>query len=89
MANEAMGKLLGMVSASDEGSCCDAASDALERLKGQSLSQVGIDLSQDGKPVFVVWEAYLDTLVEEMGSALAQPLNGAHDGAQGGRHEAT
>lgn len=87
MANEAMGKLLGMVSASDEGSCCEAATDALERLKGQSLSQVGIDLSQDGKPVFVVWEAYLDTLVEEMASSLAQTGNGAYDGEKGGRHE--
>lgn len=87
MANEAMGKLLGMVSASDEGTCCDAASDALETLKGQSLSQVGIDVSQNGHPVFVVWEAYLDTLVEEMGTAHTQTLNGTHDGAQWGHLE--
>lgn len=87
LANEAMGKLLGMVSASEEGTCCDAATDALERLKGQSLSQVGIDLSQNGQPVFVAWEAYLDTLVEEMGSAHLQALKGTQEGAQRGRQE--
>lgn len=87
LANEAMGRLLGMVSVSDEGTCCDEATDALERLKGQSLSQVGIDVSQNGQPVFVAWEAYLDTLVEEMGSAHTQTANGTQEDAQQGRHE--
>lgn len=87
LANEAMGKLLGMVSDSNEDSGCDAASCALESLKGQSLSQVGIDMSQNGQPVWVAWEAYLDYLVEELGSSHTQPSNGAQQDAQQGHHE--
>ncbi|KUI70124.1 Two-component system protein A [Cytospora mali] len=68
LANEAMGRLLGIVSDSDETTNGDGASEPLERLKGQSLSQVGIDMSQNGKPVWVAWETYLDFLADEMGS---------------------
>lgn len=63
LANEAMGRMLGMTN--------DLAEDnsyVAERLRGQSLSQVGIDMIQEGRPVWVGWEAFLDSLVLEMGA---------------------
>ncbi|PNH51560.1 hypothetical protein VD0003_g5683 [Verticillium dahliae] len=63
LANEAMGRMLGL-----ETDTADDSFHALEKLRGQSLSQVGIDMLQDGRPVWVVWESFLDSLVLEMGS---------------------
>ena len=64
IANEALGRMLGIVRDDvDE----ESASYTLERLRGQTLSQVGIDMLQDGKPVWVTWEAFLDNVVHEMG----------------------
>lgn len=60
LANEAMGRMLGMDSTSD-------SSFVAERLRGQSLSQIGVDMLQDGRPVWISWEAFLDSLVLEMG----------------------
>ncbi|KAK1993824.1 hsp90-like protein [Colletotrichum falcatum] len=63
LANEAMGRMLGMTNdASDDNSY------VAERLRGQSLSQVGIDMIQEGRPVWVGWEAFLDSIVVEMGA---------------------
>ncbi|KAK1529254.1 hsp90-like protein [Colletotrichum costaricense] len=63
LANEAMGRMLGMTNDSAEDNSYIA-----ERLRGQSLSQVGIDMIQEGRPVWVGWEAFLDSLVLEMGA---------------------
>lgn len=64
LANEAMGRLLDI-----EDLDGDAASDdgivSLDRLKGQTLSQMGIDMLQDGRPVWVTWESFLDSLAED------------------------
>ncbi|KAK8058777.1 ethylene receptor [Apiospora phragmitis] len=60
LANEAMGRLLGM-----NGESADFADDcptAFERLRGQTLPQVGVDMLQDGRPVWVSWESLLDSL---------------------------
>ncbi|KAM0329161.1 hypothetical protein ACHAQA_004457 [Verticillium albo-atrum] len=65
LANEAMGRMLGVESENG-----DDSFHALEKLRGQSLSQVGIDMLQDGRPVWVAWESFLDSLVLEMGSRL-------------------
>lgn len=64
LANEAMGRMLGIISddLSDED-----VSTTMDKLRGQTLSQVGIDMIQDGRPVWVTWEAFLDTLVTEVG----------------------
>ncbi|EQB44473.1 hypothetical protein CGLO_16781 [Colletotrichum gloeosporioides Cg-14] len=64
LANEAMGRMFGMNSDASE----DTHSYIAERLRGQSLSQVGIDMIQEGRPVWVGWEAFLDSLVLEMGA---------------------
>jgi len=59
MANDAMGRLLGL-----EDQDSDVASEegiyAVDRLQNQTLSQMGIDMLQDGQPVWVTW----DTLYE-------------------------
>lgn len=64
LANEAIGRMLGVVQNDvDE----EDASMTLELLRGQTLSQVGIDMLQDGQPVWVTWEHFLDNVVSEMG----------------------
>lgn len=63
LANEAMGRMMGIVTATSDD---DDPSATTDRLRGQTLSQVGIDMLQDGRPVWVTWEIFLDTLVDEM-----------------------
>lgn len=60
LANEAMGRLLGL-DAGPELDSGDGNGDGLENhaaavLYGKSLSQIGIDLLQDDRPVWVSWE---------------------------------
>ncbi|KAI5462137.1 hypothetical protein BGZ63DRAFT_413576 [Mariannaea sp. PMI_226] len=64
LANEAMGRMLDIIS---EDTPEDDVSVIIEHLRGQTLSQVGIDMLQDGRPVWVTWEAFLSSLVDEMG----------------------
>ncbi|KAI2604626.1 hypothetical protein GGR54DRAFT_621929 [Hypoxylon sp. NC1633] len=68
LANEAMGKMLGLV---DSPQPADDPATICESLRGQTLSQIGIDMVQDGRPVWVSWEAFLDELVIEMGAKQA------------------
>ncbi|KAJ4271355.1 hypothetical protein NW762_000057 [Fusarium torreyae] len=64
LANEAMGRMLGILTEdSDE----EDALPTIERLRGQTLSQVGVDMLQDGQPVWATWEAFLDSQIDEMG----------------------
>lgn len=67
LANEAMGRLLGLM-ADPPDSSADEQVSVMERLKGQTLSQVGIDMIQDGRPVWITWENFLDSLVQDMGT---------------------
>ena len=60
LANEAVGRLLGLdnldesqVSAANEG---QEEVSVVEKLRGQSLSQIGIDMIQDGQQIWVSWE---------------------------------
>jgi len=67
-ANDAMGKLLGLDTMEDrrlDGADISSTS-ATDKLIGQSLSQIGIDLIQDGQPVWVNWEKMLDDLCEPL-----------------------
>ncbi|KAK0618109.1 hsp90-like protein [Bombardia bombarda] len=63
LANEAMGHLLGMTFDPAEGA--DSMVSVMDQLRGQSLSQVGIDLVQDGGPVWIEWEQFLDQVSHE------------------------
>lgn len=80
LANEAMGRLMGMSPDSNDG---DDLAHGVGSLTGQSLSQVGIDMLQNGRPVFISWETFLDSITEEMGPGNAQPANFQQQPAQG------
>ena len=73
LANDAMGKLLGM---DRDGADSDSDSDGkgLDTLKGQTLSQLGIDLLQDMKPVWVNWDSFLESLTNDNRVPLNGPL---------------
>lgn len=62
IANEAMGRLLGLLNDSSDN---DDAANVLDQLKGQSLSQVGIDMIQRGRPVWIAWDAFLDAVRDD------------------------
>ncbi|KAK3329717.1 histidine kinase group protein [Apodospora peruviana] len=65
LANEAMGRLLGIPA--ETPGAVDGMASVMDQLRGQSLSQVGIDLMQDGGPVWIDWEQFLDQVALEMG----------------------
>lgn len=65
LANEAMGRLLGL-QPSDEEAAESSENDedsyripTSDMLRGQSLSQIGIDLVEHGQPIWVSWEVSL------------------------------
>ncbi|KAF8865377.1 hypothetical protein BDZ45DRAFT_736488 [Acephala macrosclerotiorum] len=67
IANEAMERLLGMDELDGDTASDDGISN-LDKLKGQTLSQLGIDMLQDGRPVWVTWESFLDSLADDLGA---------------------
>jgi hypothetical protein len=73
MANEAIGRLLG-IEDDDGDSASDNGTTATDRLRGQTLSQMGIDMLQDGRPVWVSWESFLEGLSDEMGMHMNDEL---------------
>ncbi|KAI4234410.1 MAG: hypothetical protein LQ349_003817 [Xanthoria aureola] len=82
LANEAMGRLLGLDVRQQEQSSRDEEQDQIpicDILRGQSLSQIGVDMLQDGQRIWVSWDKFLDTLADEM--HLDEPGEGAQ--AQG------
>lgn len=66
LANEAMGRLLGLLPETNEGISEDT-SRLLDSLNGQSLSQIGIDMIQNGRPVWVAWDTFFQSLVDDLG----------------------
>ena len=80
LANEAIGRLLG-IDMLDEHEEEDADANALQRiptkevksasdiLYGVTLSQLGLDLLQGGSAMFVAWEDFLDTIVDDASRA--------------------
>ncbi|TVY43914.1 Two-component system protein A [Lachnellula occidentalis] len=81
MANEAMGRLLGIEEDDGDTLSNDGLSE-MENLKGQNLSQLGIDMLQDGRPVWVTWDTFLDSLAEEIGSHAEDAVH-QHTGKSG------
>ena len=66
LANESMGRLLGLKG----GKFSDAQSSVgtytvADMIKGQSLTQIGVDMVQEGAPVWVSWDKFLDNLAME------------------------
>ena len=63
-ANEAMGRLLGLYDNTDM-----SHDSIIHGLKGQSLSQIGIDMISDGVPVWVSWDKFLDNLASGLSAS--------------------
>ncbi|KUJ24103.1 uncharacterized protein LY89DRAFT_12234 [Mollisia scopiformis] len=66
MANEAMVRLLGIEDDVEEDTASDDGMSSLDKLRGQTLSQLGIDMIQDGRPVWVSWESFLESLADDL-----------------------
>ena len=66
LANEAMARLLGLDSMDEEGNDQDSEdadyTQSLDLLRGQTLSQIGIDIVEDGQAIWVSWEVCLEVL---------------------------
>lgn len=56
LANDAMGLLVGLDNYNSEEGEEDDGVSVGDLLRGQTLSQIGIDLIQDGQPIWVSWE---------------------------------
>ncbi|KAJ4397588.1 hypothetical protein N0V93_001820 [Gnomoniopsis smithogilvyi] len=89
LANEAMGRLLGLIPDSNE-AITEEASRRLDKLNGQSLSQIGVDMMQNGRPVWVAWDTFFQSLIDDLNRShgearrgsqlqLAQPHHGQGD----------
>ncbi|ETI26524.1 hypothetical protein G647_03301 [Cladophialophora carrionii CBS 160.54] len=69
LANAAVSRLLGI----DEE---DVDGGATDTLRGQTLSQLGIDMVSDGVPIWVSWERFLDNVADSHDQvAVGQPLS--------------
>jgi hypothetical protein len=65
MANDAMGRLLGTEDTDDNPKGANYIGIS-SRFRGHNLSQLGIDMLQEGRPVWVNWESFLDSLVGDL-----------------------
>lgn len=71
MANEAMGKLMeidGLDVEDIDDTMSDCGNSSTDKLRGKTLSQVGVDLLQDGRPVWVAWESFLEGIADDLGT---------------------
>ncbi|KAL9609506.1 MAG: hypothetical protein Q9167_005723 [Letrouitia subvulpina] len=70
LANDAMGRLLGLDTVQNKlevfAEKAVGAQSVTDLLRGQSLSQVGVDMIQDGQRIWVNWEKFLDSLIADM-----------------------
>ena len=67
MANDAVGRLFGADEAADHTNS-DGGASLTDILQGQTLSQIGIDMLQDGAPVWVNWDLFLNSLAHDSGA---------------------
>ena len=72
MANEAMSRLLDI---EDQEGINDEEALTVKSLRGKSLSQMGIDLLQNGRPVWVIWDTLLEAIAGELGSTEVEAQN--------------
>ncbi len=70
LANDAMGRILGLTRDGPPGHQDDGVAIS-DKLRGQTLSQVGIDMIQDGKLAWISWESFFDELVARVGTKCA------------------
>lgn len=76
LANDAMGRFLGQPSETTDS--LDGGPTAMDMLRGQTLPQVGVDVLQDGRPVWVSWESLLDSMVHDQQTRRASEVPPYH-----------
>ncbi|KAL9595868.1 MAG: hypothetical protein Q9219_006173 [cf. Caloplaca sp. 3 TL-2023] len=74
LANDAMGRLLGLDAVQPNETSDDRNQATSDLLRGQSMSQIGVDMLQDGQRI---WK-FLDTLADEMDIEENDPGNKVH-----------
>lgn len=67
-ANDAMARMLGLVHEDVD----EDISATTDKLRGQTLSQIGIDMLQDGRPVWLTWDTFFEAMVEDFGVRTAK-----------------
>ncbi|CAI6331611.1 unnamed protein product [Periconia digitata] len=80
LANEAMGRLLGI-----EFEC--TATDGItvsDALEGKGMADLGVDILQNGSPLLVSWEDFLDSLLQDSSSGLVHLGDGLDGSSQSG-----
>ncbi|KAF2118368.1 putative histidine kinase HHK6p [Lophiotrema nucula] len=61
LANEALGRLLGI----DFESTIGEGVSITQLLNGKSIAELGVDILQNGSPILVSWEDFLDSILED------------------------
>lgn len=61
-----MRRMLG-IDDDDGDTMSDDGTSWLDGLKGRTLNQMGVDMLQDGRPVWVVWDSFLESIAEDLG----------------------
>lgn len=56
LANEAMGRLLDLDRSANDEKDRDSVQTVTDKLHGQTMSELGIDMLQDGSPIWISWE---------------------------------
>lgn len=74
MANDAMGRILG-IEDQDGDVVSDDGISISNRLKGQTLNQLGIDMLQEGRPVWVTWDTFLDSIADDLGQQMVESMD--------------
>ncbi|KAL8842550.1 MAG: hypothetical protein Q9170_000504 [Blastenia crenularia] len=90
LANDAMGRLLDLDTSLDDHLLDDGhqgQSAIGDLLRGQSLSQIGVDMLQDGQRIWVSWDKFLDTLADEMDLDEDKPSDDAQNTTNAHRTE--
>ncbi|KAF2088254.1 putative histidine kinase group protein-like protein, partial [Saccharata proteae CBS 121410] len=92
LANEAMGRLLGLDSPNNnapDDRDRDQVLFVTEMLRGQSMTEVGIDMLADGSPIWVSWEDFLDSVWKQANGDTDSETSEETDAAATPRGEGT
>ncbi|KAK8197247.1 uncharacterized protein BKA78DRAFT_75112 [Phyllosticta capitalensis] len=78
LANEAMGRLLNLELCAVEVQDVDFIQTVTDTLYGRTMSEIGVDMLQDGSPIWISWDDFLDSVWKQ---ATEQQLTEADDSA--------
>lgn len=75
LANDAMGRMLGLTAEGSHHNQLDDGLSVSDKLRGQTLAQVGVDMIQDGRPVWISWDSFFAELLDEVGAKKTADAN--------------